>query len=206
MIFTAFLFAPTVPSPASPKNTHCVVDSGTAVSSCCDIGNDVKVTSSSIPTVKRSFCNPIAFSKTDTAIAGVYSFEPRPYRPPNNVTPPKRASSCIVAATSKNRGSRCDPCSLVRSSTVTVWTDGGKYSKSLSLGHGRNKRGLNTPTLAPFPCMCSTTDSVTFTALPICTMTCSGSGSPEYLKSDRGRPVTSPTCCMTSSTIAGTAS
>ncbi len=78
MILIEFLFALTVPSLPSPKNTARTV-SGSSVSNVGSTGRLVPVTSSTIPTVKWVFGSSRASSSnTALAIAGVNSFEDRP--------------------------------------------------------------------------------------------------------------------------------
>jgi len=83
MIFIAFLFAPTVPSPPRPQNLHCTSPFGEVFISSSNF-RDVNVISSSIPIVKLffGFFN-LRLSNTALIIVGVRSFEPRPYLPPN---------------------------------------------------------------------------------------------------------------------------
>ena len=82
MILIEFLFALTVPSAPSPQNNARTWFSGSVLKSG-SYGRLVCVTSSLIPIVKWflgfSFFNS---SNTPLHIAGVNSFDDRPYRPP----------------------------------------------------------------------------------------------------------------------------
>ena len=82
IIFIACLLAPTVPSEPNPQNLHLTVP-GTATFNGSDNSNDLKVTSSSIPTVKLFFgFSEAKLSNTVFISVGVVSFDPNPYIPP----------------------------------------------------------------------------------------------------------------------------
>jgi hypothetical protein len=97
MILIEFLLAPTVPSAPRPKNTARTT-SGGSMSSSRSQSSDRPVTSSTMPTVKWRRGRALdSSSYTPTTIAGVNSFEERPYRPPVTsgsieVRPSSRAS------------------------------------------------------------------------------------------------------------------
>ena len=77
-----FLFAPTVPSEPRPKNTARTVSAG-SMSSDGSYGRLRPDTSSMMPTVNRRRGRSRASSaNTPAIIAGVTSFDDRPYRPP----------------------------------------------------------------------------------------------------------------------------
>ena len=77
MILMVFLLAPTVPSEPRPHSLQQVQSE--AVSSSGSLGNDRKVTSSSMPMVKLFLGSGAArFSYTARIWAGVVSLEARP--------------------------------------------------------------------------------------------------------------------------------
>ena len=61
MILIVFLLAPIVPSDPNPKNNASVTSSPKTITSLFT-GNDLNVTSSTIPTVKSSFISPAKLS------------------------------------------------------------------------------------------------------------------------------------------------
>src|SRR3990172_8579200 len=86
MIWTEALLAPTVPSLPSPKKT--ARTPGGSVRKLASTARLVRLTSSTIPTVKRGFGAPLASSsKTAFTMAGGNSFEASPV-PPH---PPREA-------------------------------------------------------------------------------------------------------------------
>ena len=135
-----FLFAPTVPSEPSPKNTARWVSFG-SMSSVGSKGRLVWETSSLIPIVKRRLgCSRANSSNTPATIPGVNSFEDRPYRPPITVGSTSRSpapwASVNAARTSRNNGSPSEPGSFVRSRTATRCTVGGSERASSRAGNG----------------------------------------------------------------------
>ena len=78
MILIACLLAPTVPSDPNPQNLHLTVP-GVAILNSSSTGIEVKVTSSSIPTVKK-FLESSFFKLSNTALIseGVTSLEANP--------------------------------------------------------------------------------------------------------------------------------
>ena len=82
IIFTAVLFAPTVPSEPNPQNLQLIVPSG-VVSTTSFSGNDVLVTSSVIPIVNPSLgLSWFKLSNTEIIWEGLVSLDPKPYLPP----------------------------------------------------------------------------------------------------------------------------
>ena len=77
MILMEFLFAPTVPSEPRPQNLQEMMLLP-AVTMFSPTGREVKVTSSSMPTVKWFFCAPDMLSYTALMWAGIVSLELRP--------------------------------------------------------------------------------------------------------------------------------
>ncbi len=82
MILMEFLFAPTVPSEPRPQNFRLFVLFGRTSTGAPSL-SEVKVTSSSMPTVKWFFgLYFFMLSKTATIWFGVTSLIERPYLPP----------------------------------------------------------------------------------------------------------------------------
>ena len=108
-----FLFAPTVPSAPSPKNRQAFVD-GSATLNLSPTSSDVKVTSSTIPTVKLVLgLSSDKLSKTAFIWAGVVSLEDSPYLPPTITG--AFSLSLNIDLTSKSKGSPGAPGSFVLS-------------------------------------------------------------------------------------------
>ncbi|OQC68230.1 MAG: hypothetical protein BWX47_01918 [candidate division Hyd24-12 bacterium ADurb.Bin004] len=133
MILMEFLFAPTVPSEPSPRNTAWCIPGDSRLNSSLT-SRDECVTSSSIPTVKCLMGEGFpASSKTAATMAGVNSLLPRPYLPPITLTE-ERPVSASALTTSRYSGSPADPGSLVRSRTATVDADSGSaFAKASEL-------------------------------------------------------------------------
>ena len=141
-----FLFAPTVPSEPRPKNTARTVSAG-SMSSDGSYGRLRPDTSSVMPTVNRRRGRSRASSaNTPAIIAGVTSFDDRPYRPPVtrgiSARSPSVCASASAVITSRNSGSPFEPGSLVRSSTAIRRALAGSASSSARTGNGRNSRDL----------------------------------------------------------------
>ena len=140
MILIDALLAPTVPSAPSPQKMACTARVGTENEG--SRSSDRPVTSSRMPTVNCgrgvSACSS---SRAALAIAGVNSFDDRPYRPPITSGIAARRPDAVARAstmvTSSQRGSAGAPGSFVRSSTATERTVDGRASRRASAGNGR---------------------------------------------------------------------
>src|SRR5579875_1288132 len=137
-----FLFALTVPSEPSPKNTARVA-AGSSMSRPSSYGRLSPETSSLIPIVNRGRgAGRASSAKTPAAIPGVNSFDDSPYRPPvtsgSAGRDPDEDASASAPSTSRNSGSPSEPGSLVRSSTAIRAADGGSAASSAAAGNGRN--------------------------------------------------------------------
>ena len=120
IIFIAFLFAPTVPSPPFPQKIQRVV-CPSEITKLLSTSRDVLVTSSIIPTVKWFFGSSLAkLSNTDFIWAGLVSFCPSPYLPA--IIFGFLSESEKDSNTSKYRGSPAEPFSFVLSKTAILST------------------------------------------------------------------------------------
>ena len=179
-----FLFAPTVPSDPSPKNTARTV-SGDSMSNVESYGRLVPPTSSVMPTVNRDRgCVAASSANTPATMPGVNSLDPSPYRPPTTVGStgrvPLPCASASAVSTSRNSGSPSEPGSLVRSSTAIRRTVSGSAASTAGAGTGRYSRICSTPTRSPAAVRCATVSRAVCAPEPITTSTRSAAGSPVY--------------------------
>ncbi len=177
-----FLFAPTVPSEPSPKNTARTVPSG-SMSSDGSKSRLIRPTSSLMPMVNLGFgCSAARSANTPATMAGVNSLDDSPYRPPVTTGMisglPPACPSASALSTSRNSGSPSDPGSLVRSSTATRRAVGGRAASSASAGNGRYSRTVATPTFSPRAARYSAVCPAVCAPEPMITSTRSASGSP----------------------------
>lgn len=172
----AFLLADTVPSDPMPQKMHWRVPGG-QVSGSGPHTSERKVTSSSMPTEKLFLgTGACALSKTAAAMPGVNSREPSPKRPPRILM--WLAVPTSEVATSMYSGSPTPPDSLVRSSTVMVFTVRGSVSRNALASHGRNSFVCTIPYFFPAPSVDCRYSSTTQAPEPIATTTCSACGWP----------------------------
>ena len=185
MILIELRFALTVPSLPRPTNTARITSSGSVVNER-STGRLVPDTSSTMPTVKWFFGSSASSSaKTAAAMAGVNSFDERPYRPPitrgippSNRTRPAVSSSTSAVTTSWYSGSPGAPGSFVRSSTAIRRTVDGIAATSASVENGRNSRTFTAPTRSPRAIRASTVSSTAPHPDPMSSTTRSASGCP----------------------------
>ncbi len=179
MIFTELRVALTVPSAPNAKKTARTTSSGSVVKDGSTSRLEC-ITSSVIPTEKcRRGDSLVSSSRTPAAMAGVNSFDDRPYRPPITTDGPASSRSASAVTTSWYRGSPVAPGSLVRSSTATALTVSGRAAAKASPEKGRYSRTVTRPTRSPRPLSASTASSAAPHPEPIMTSTRSASGAPE---------------------------
>ncbi len=89
-----------------------------------------------------------------------------------------RSDSASVVTTSWNSGSPTAPGSFVRSSTAIELTVAGSAASRASVGNGRNKRIVASPTFSPSATSFATVSPTAPEPEPIITMTRSASGAP----------------------------
>src|SRR5690349_12766727 len=106
-----------------------------------------------MPIVKWRLGDGFAISSnTALTIAGVNSFDDRPYRPATTRggvgqgDTPSACASASAAVTSRYSGSPVAPGSFVRSSTAMLRTVLGSAARNALQANGRYRRTFNTPT------------------------------------------------------------
>ena len=130
MIRTASWFAPTVPSEPSHKNIHSVVQSVIGLK-FSTIGREKCVTSSLMPILKMVTGFSSKLSKTAIAIAGVNSFDPRPYWQPTQTS-----GICASRRDVEVQRPPNEPAFFVWSRTVILLTVFGSAARTCLALHG----------------------------------------------------------------------